>query len=285
MNKMIDSTPQLREPPEMRKTEEIRIIEIAKIVEETKDIKTLIFNYPLKSLPGQFIEIWIPGTDEKPYSISYQDNERFGVTVFTLGPFSKKLNSLKAGDKVGIRGPYGRPFTVKRCNAVLVGGGCGSAPLAFLANELKKAGAKVDFITGARTKDLLLFEDRMKTAGINYYPCTNDGSHGVQGFTTDLLNKILSAAQNIDKVYTCGPEVMMKKVLDFCEQHSIECEISMERFMKCGFGICGQCCLDNTGQRVCADGPVMTNDEVKKTFEFGKYARAKSGKKKAFNQQ
>ncbi len=259
------------------------MLNIEKIVEEAKDIRTFIFKHQLDSKPGQFVNVWIPGADEKPFSVSYQDDGRFGITVFSVGTFSKKLNSMKAGEKVGIRGPYGNGFTLKRGHVALVGGGCGTAPLAFLANELKKAGSKVEFITGARSIDYVLFVERMQKAGISTQIATDDGSCGIKGFATDLLQDILKKNPGISMVYTCGPEIMMKKVVDLCDMHRKSCEVSMERHMKCGFGVCGQCCVDNTGIRVCKEGPVFSNDSIKGIFEFNKYKRDSSGKKVPFN--
>lgn len=259
------------------------ILKIEKIVDEAKDTKTFIFNYALNARPGQFVNVWLPGIDEKPFSVSYQDNERFAVTCFAVGPFSQKLNSLKPGEKVGIRGPYGNGFMLKRGHVAIVGGGCGTAPLAFLANELLKQGAKVEFIIGARSIDYILYVERMKKAGANVHVATDDGSCGKKGFATDLLKDILEKNKDISIVYTCGPEIMMKKVIDLCDMFNKDCEVSMERYMKCGFGVCGQCCVDNIGLRVCTDGPVFNKDTIKKIFEFNKYKRDASGKKMSFN--
>jgi dihydroorotate dehydrogenase electron transfer subunit len=108
------------------------MLEIEKIIDEAKDFRTFIFRHKLNSRPGQFIMAWLPGIDEKPFSVSFQDENRFGITVFRIGKFTEKLFELKEKDKIGIRGPYGHGFTLKKGNVVLVGGGCGSAPLGFL---------------------------------------------------------------------------------------------------------------------------------------------------------
>ncbi len=260
-------------------TEQPKVLRIEKVVEEARDIRTFILSKPLNARPGQFVNVWIPGLDEKPFSVSYQDDEKFGITVFAVGPFSRKLNRMKAGDKVGIRGPYGRGFTLKRGRTAIVGGGCGTAPLAFLANELRKKKAKVHFIVGARTVDYVLFRERMEKAGVKFHIATDDGSAGVKGFATDLLKDILEKNKGISMAYACGPEVMMKKTIDLCDMRSIDCEISLERHMKCGFGICGQCCVDNTGERVCREGPVFSKSRAKRIFEFNKYKRDSAGKK------
>ncbi|MCX6707659.1 MAG: dihydroorotate dehydrogenase electron transfer subunit, partial [Candidatus Woesearchaeota archaeon] len=165
----------------------------------------------------------------------------------------------------------------------LVGGGCGTAPMAFLANELKKIGSKVIFITGSRSADHILYKDRIMRANIEMRIATDDGSYGHKGFATELLDAVLEKTPQIDMVCTCGPEIMMKKVIDICDKHNKTCEVSMERYMKCGFGVCGQCCVDNLGIRVCKEGPVFDSAKVKEMFEFNKYKRDASGKKIPFS--
>jgi len=254
------------------------VLEIEKIVDEAKDLRSFVFRYRLNAKPGQFVMVWLPRIDEKPFSISYQDKEKFAITVFNVGPFTSKMFELEVGDKIGIRGPYGNGFSYFGKRAALVGGGCGAAPLGFLADELKKKGKDIHYIIGARSKGCLLFEKRMQMSGIKTYFTTDDGSYGFKGYTTEVLKKIISE-KKIDAVYTCGPEIMMKFIAEICDKAGIPCEISMERYMKCGFGICGQCCVDSTGERVCKEGPVFSGDKIKKIFEFGRYKREASGKK------
>ena len=265
--------------------EQPKIYKITKVIEEAKDTKTFVFSGSIDARPGQFVNVWIPGIDEKPFSISYQDDEKFAITSFAVGNFSKKLNESREGDKIGIRGPYGTGFTINGeiKNAVLVGGGCGTAPLAFLANELRKRGIKVDFVIGARSNDYIMYHERMKLAGAEVHIATDDGSAGFKGFSTELLDRLLAKkSKNTDMIYSCGPEIMMKKVIDIADKHGKRCELSLERYMKCGFGICGQCCVDNLGIRVCKEGPVMGKEIVKQIFEFNKYKREASGKKVAY---
>lgn len=263
-------------------SEQPKIYKIKRVIEEAEDGKTFVFWGSLEAKPGQFVNVWIPGLDEKPFSVSYQDEEKFAITCFAVGSFTKKLNQMKEGDKIGVRGPYGTSFTINNelRNVVLVGGGCGTAPLAFLANELRKRKIRVDFVIGARSIDYILYHDRMKSAGVNVHLATDDGSAGFKGFSTELFGKLMAKkARKIDLIYTCGPEIMMKKVLDIANNYDKKCELSLERYMKCGFGICGQCCVDNLGIRVCKEGPVIKKEIVKQIFEFSKYKRDASGKK------
>ena len=175
-------------------------------------------------------------------------------------------------------------------NVVLVGGGYGSAPLAFLAEELEKKGTTVTIIIGAKNKSCFIYEKRFQNHNnINLLCMTDDGSLGKKGFTTDALKQILNKEgllqrkrgyRNIDMVYTVGPEIMMQKVIDVTDEYKIPCQASLERYMKCGFGICGQCCVDGTGARVCQEGPVFSKEFIQKHIsEFGEYERDKTGNK------
>lgn len=118
-------------------------------------------------------------------------------------------------------------------------------------------------VQGARTDSSLLYQMRFPSM----FLCTDDGSKGSKGYPTDYLDALL-ARHKFEIVYTCGPEAMMKKVFDFCQTNGIRCEASLERYMKCGIGICGQCVCD--GSRVCADGPVFGSESLAKMGDFGR---------------
>lgn len=266
------------------KIEKPSMIRIEKIVDEAEGFRTFLFRHRLNAKPGQFVMAWLPRVDEKPFSVSFQDRERFAITVMKVGPFTEKLFNLRAGDRVGIRGPYGNSFTLRGKKAVLVGGGCGAAPMGFLADELKKAGADVNFIAGAKSRKYLIYLERMKKSGIKIFAATDDGSFGVKGFATELLKSFIGK-NNVDAVYACGPEVMLKPVAEMCANAGIPCEISMERHMKCGFGICGQCCVDSSGERVCKEGPVFSGEKAMKMTEFNRYKRSASGKRVGFGRE
>ncbi len=257
---------------------------ISEMRQENPQVKTFFFEHDLQSLPGQFVMLSLPGLDQKPFSISYDTDTRFAVSVFPVGPFSKALCNLSVGDKVGITGPYGKPFTIKpNTHYITVGGGYGAGPLGMLVERMADQNCTVDFCIGARNKDLLLFVDRVSTLShVTTHVATDDGSAGHTGFVTDLLEQILKEKTN-DRanihVSTCGPELMEKRVLDLCNQYDVDCEVSIERYMKCGFGVCGQCCMDPLGLPLCIDGPVVKRATANQLTEFGKYHRDKSGTK------
>jgi dihydroorotate dehydrogenase electron transfer subunit len=254
-------------------------MKVAGAAQENPHVKTLYFDYPLGAKPGQFVMLWIPGVGEKPMSVSSCGKKRFGVTIANGGPFSSAAMKCRKGDVLGFRGPFGTSFSLGREKSLaLVSGGCGCAPLAFLAEEALKKRKKVFFLQGARSREYLFFTQRMRKAGAKVLVSTDDGSAGAKGFATDLLADLLGK-EKIGKICTCGPEIMMKKVLDLSDQHGIPCELSLERYMKCGIGVCGQCSVDPLGIRMCKEGPVIKKELAKKITEFGRYRRDSSGRR------
>ncbi|MBW2980431.1 dihydroorotate dehydrogenase electron transfer subunit [Candidatus Woesearchaeota archaeon] len=242
-----------------------KTVAIKRIIKENYKVKTFYLDIKLNAKPGQFVMVWVPGVDEKPFTLSSINPA--AITVEEKGKFTKKLFAMKKGDLVGVRGPYGKGFSVKS-NACIVAGGLGVAPLLPLIEKLKNP----EIIFGVKTKKDLMFNDKLKGANL----CTDDGCVGFKGFTSELLEDLLKK-KKYGIVYTCGPEVMIKAVFDVCEKYKVNCEASLERFMKCGFGICGQCAIDD--QLVCKDGPVFNSEQIRKLTELGKFARLKSGRK------
>jgi dihydroorotate dehydrogenase electron transfer subunit len=246
-----------------------KIMEISEVVDEGKGQRSFFFSEKMNSKPGQFVMVWLPGADEKPMAISYKKNNEFAFTSQIVGTFTKALDMLKKGSKLGIRGPYGNSFSLKK-NACVVAGGVGISSVSTLIDRLKNP----LIIYGARSKKHLIYLKRYENKKLLI--ATDDGSHGQKGFTTDILGKELKKG-NIKMVYTCGPEIMMKKVVDLCNKHKVNCEVSVERIMKCGFGICGACmCNDKI---VCVDGPIFNAKRLDSMTDFGNFARLKTGKK------
>ena len=261
------------------KLEKPEIVKITRVIDEADGIKSIFLSKKLEAKPGQFVMLWIPRMDEKPFALAYL-GDRFGLTVAAVGPFSSKLCSMKVGDEIGFRGPYGTNYNLNNNleKIVMIGGGYGAASLALLAEQAIKNGIEVIFINGARTKDKLIYENRIKKLARNFIITTDDGSYGTKGRTTDALEEVLRK-EKIDKVFACGPEMMLKKVADICVKNNMDCEISIERYMKCGFGICGHCCVDPIGIRVCVEGPVIDAKLAQQLTEFGNYHRLKSSRK------
>jgi len=251
------------------------VLEIKSIVKENHKTKTFFFYKKIQAEPGQFVMVWIPGLDEKPFAITFTDP--LGITVTKVGLFSSRLHQMYEGQKVGIRGPYGNGFKLKGNKICIVSGGYGIIPLSFLVERAFLKNHEVTAIVGAKTKDDLFFLERLKKSKL--ITTTDDGSAGMKCFATDALKEELKK-ETYDCVYTCGPEIMMKKVFEICENFGIECQASLERYMKCGFGVCGQCCIDNL--MVCKDGPVFNSEQLRKLTEFGIFTRDNSGAKLYF---
>ena len=246
-----------------------KMLEIADVVHEGKGQKSFFFRHSIEFRPGQFIMVWLHGVDEKPMAVSYHSKKEFAFTSQAIGNFTNEIDKLKKGDKLGIRGPYGNSFSIK-ANACVVAGGVGMSSVSTLIDALKNP----LIIYGARSKEHLIYRKRYKNK--NMLITTDDGSFGKKGFTTDALNEALSKSK-IKIVYTCGPEIMMKKVFEICQKHKVECEASLERYMACGFGICGKCMIND--KIVCIDGPVFNSRQLSQMSEFGNFARLKSGRK------
>ncbi len=220
--------------------------------------------------------VWLPGIDEKPFAISYLSDDTFGITVLERGKFTKTMQNMQPGEQLGIRGPFGKGFCIPSkinggsLNACVIGGGCGMASVTVLIERLQCINTTI--LMGATTSRSLFFQDRFKDITL----FTDDGSEGIMGYPTDILEE-LHKKHNYEIIYTCGPEIMMYKVYEFCKRHSIQCEASLERYMKCGIGICGQCVCN--GQMVCKDGPVFNRESLDNMSDFGNYSLLKSGKR------
>ncbi|MGL6298389.1 MAG: dihydroorotate dehydrogenase electron transfer subunit, partial [Methanobacteriaceae archaeon] len=115
----------------------------------------------------------------------------------------------------------------------------------------------------------------------NILTCTDDGTCGYKGYATHRASDLIENS-SYDIAVVCGPELMMKATFDLLEEASIPAQFSMERYMKCAIGLCGQCCVDDEGWRICVEGPVFTTEEMRKITEFSKYSRGPSGLKKHF---
>jgi len=245
---------------------------------EATDIKTITFGYSGPVLPGQFFMIWIPGVDEIPMSVSQITNKVKAITFRKIGSATHALYHLPKGDTIGIRGPYGNGFTLQGTHLLFVGGGTGVAMLAPAVELARKKKLKSTVIIGVKTKNELFFEDRFRQCGATVFVSTDDGSTGYQGFASELAKEIINK-ETIDAVYTCGPEPMMKTLLS--SSKTISFQASLERYMKCSIGICGQCCIGN-GLRVCLDGPIFDAETLKNVKDFGVYHRDAAGRKIPF---
>ena len=256
---------------------QMQTYKVAKIIDENYRIKTFELGASFKGKPGQYIMIWIPGVGERPMSLG--SSSPISVTIANVGRFSNAIHQLKEEDLISFRGPLGKAFSISKLKTgnqiLLVGGGYGVVPLAYLAREAKKKGIGSTAIIGARKKDDVIYTNNF--GGAKIIITTDDGSEGIKGNVIDAVNKIFGEGEKFDAVYSCGPEKMIYRLAKICIERKIYCELSIERYMKCGINICGACAID--GKICCRDGPIFTAKEALRFKDFGKCCRDASGKK------
>lgn len=273
-----DSIEEAMKTPECVRLPKVKAIEHVAI--ENECTRTFFFNYPQVAEianPGQFIMLGVFNkiseemSEEIPLSLSYVNKVEgiIGVTVKRVPPPSTTDALFKhtEGDHVTVRGPYGKGFELKGSNVAVVGGGIGIAPLAYLVEKLVESHIETTVFLGGKRVSELIFVDRIRKTGAKLILVTEDGSAGNKGKVTDTFVKQLKRT-TFDHVYTCGREFMMKKILDVCLKYGIQAQFSLERYIKCGRGVCGHCAID--GYRVCTDGPVFSIEVVKNLKDFGK---------------
>lgn len=257
---------------------------IKDIIQETKTVKSLSFYFPpaRKANPGQFLMVWIPGVDEIPMSVASVDGSDVKIQVAKVGEATKALHREKVGGYIGLRGPYGRGYSLKGYKHLLVGGGVGSAPLLYLAEKLRERNKSVTVLLGAKTREELLNEKRFVDLGCEVKVTTEDGSKGHRGLVTHLLPKLLEKEKEY-RIKTCGPEPMMKAVYEIAKKYNCQfpVEASIERIMKCGIGLCNSC--DCGGHNICKDGPVLNLDFLIKNTEFSIFNRKADGSRNYFS--
>jgi dihydroorotate dehydrogenase electron transfer subunit len=225
--------------------------------DESSKVCTLVLDLHLEAEPGQFVMAWLPGLDEKPFSLV--NSAPVTLTVARVGPFSTAVHGLGVGDRLWLRGPLGQAFTLPASppsatrSLLFVGGGYGVAPLHFLADRAQTSGWRVHMIIGARTAADVVFVDRFSALGAGLTITTDDGSLGQQGLVTDAAGILLDTT-DVGALYACGPEAMLDAVERLAQARHLPAQLSYERYMRCGFGVCGSCSRD--GWLVCHDGPV-----------------------------
>ncbi len=234
-----------------------RAAHITRVARENPRTVSLVTDISLDAAPGQFVMLWLPGLDEKPFSIA--GKSPLTITVSRVGPFSEALHGLQTGDSIWVRGPYGRGFPLRDKRAVLVGGGYGSAPLHFLARELSESGVKTArrplIALGAKSSEDLLFPDRFQAMGLSVHLATEDGSRGARGRVTEVVKPLLESGE-AGHLYACGPEGMLEALASLCRAAGVTADLSFEAYMRCGVSLCGAC---QHGHRlICLDGPVLS---------------------------
>ena len=225
---------------------------------------------PLNNInPGQFVNILVndaPTTFlRRPFSVHDVDYKlnSFTILVKVVGEGTSRIVQTKPGDNLDVVFPLGNGFSKsnKGEKILLIGGGVGIAPMMQMARESKENGAEVHILLGARSKQDHILIDEFKQHG-KIYLTTNDGTLGTKGFV--IHHEIFNEKEGFDRIYCCGPDPMMHAVAQKAKQLNIDCEVSLENMMACGFGVC-LCCVTKTNEGnkcVCTDGPVFNINEL-----------------------
>ena len=222
-----------------------------------------------KAKPGQFVILRANEKGERiPMTMADTDPAKglINIIYMVVGKSTALFKTLKVGDTyMDVIGPLGQPTHLEKVGKVVcVGGGTGIAVLHPITRGLKQIGNHVISIIGARSKDLLIMEDRMKAVSNELYVCTDDGSYGHHGFVTDMLKKVLEENKDVSLAVCIGPVPMMKFCAKMTKEFGVKTLVSLNPIMLDGTGMCG-CCRVQVGgkmQFACVDGPEFDGHEV-----------------------
>jgi ferredoxin--NADP+ reductase len=236
------------------------------------NIKQFVIEAPRiarKQRPGQFLILRLHEKGERiPLTIKSSDPAAGTVTIVVqaIGKTTSLLNCLEAGDSIlDIVGPLGHPSEIQNYGtAVILAGSVGTAMALSTANTLKQAGNHVIFIEGARSEEMVVFEDEVRQASSEAYVMTDDGSYGEQGLVTKKLNELLAAGRKLDFVLAVGPVPMMRAVARITAPLGIKTMVSLNSIMVDGTGMCGGCrvLLGDKSKFACVDGPEFDAAQV-----------------------
>jgi ferredoxin--NADP+ reductase len=222
-----------------------------------------------KAQPGQFVVIRVDEVGERiPLTLADWNADEGTITlvVMKVGTSTYKLSSLKEGDSIqNLVGPLGLASEIKNYGTVIcVGGGVGIAPIHPIARELKKAGNEVISIIGSRNKELLFWEDKMRSVSDKLIVATDDGSYGLKAQVTGPLKEILEQNKNVKHIWAIGPVVMMKFCTLTTKPFNVPIVVSLNSIMVDGTGMCG-CCrvsIAESTKFACVDGPEFDGYKV-----------------------
>ncbi len=241
------------------------MFEVLRKLELAPKIKLFEINAPeiaKKAKPGQFVILRLDEKGERiPLTLAEWKPKKGTITLMFLevGVSTRKLGALEVGDEIlDLVGPLGNPSDIKHYGSVaVVCGGVGTAAVYPIAKALKDADNQVISIIGARTKELLILEEEMRSFSDELYISTDDGSKGYKGFVSDVLTMLIGKGYHFDIVYAIGPPLMMRATANVTKSHSIKTIVSLNSIMVDGMGMCGACRVTVGGETkfACLDGP------------------------------
>ncbi len=215
-----------------------------------------------KAKPGQFVILRATENGERiPLTMAETNPKKGTITIIyqVVGKSTALFKTLKVGERyLDVVGPLGKPTDIEKVDGqvVCVGGGTGVAVLHPITRALKEIGNYVVAVIGARTKDMIILEDKMREASHELFVCTDDGSYGHHGFVTDVLKDLIEK-RDVRLVVAIGPVPMMKVACEITRPHKIKTIVSLNPIMVDGTGMCG-CCRVSVGGEIkfaCVDGP------------------------------
>ncbi len=222
-----------------------------------------------KAQAGQFVIARVREQGERiPLTIADFDRGKGEITLVfqEAGKTTAFFAGMKKGDFIlDLLGPQGNPTSIKNYgNVVVIGGGIGIAPVYPLARALKEKGNQVVSIAGYRSKELVFWEEKLKSVSQRLFVVTNDGSYGKKGLVTGALKEIIDNQEKIDIVFAVGPAIMMKAVAEMTKPLGIKTIVSLNSLMVCGMGMCGACRAEVGGKIkfTCMDGPDFDAHQV-----------------------
>ncbi len=235
----------------------------SRIIENTlisKRIYKLRVEFTGEIIPGQFFMLkTLDNSFLLPRPISVNDFNGNEATFLyrTEGIGTTKISTMRENDEIQLFGPLGNGFDLNKIKGrtAIIGGGIGIAPLLYLSKIL---GKNADVYLGY--KDEVYIDELFKPYSNKTVVCTEDGNSGEKGFVTDFIDY-----SRYDAVVACGPEIMMKKIIDNCRENDVKCYVSLERRMACGMGVCLGCTVETKDgyKRACKDGPIFSAEELR----------------------
>ena len=256
----------------LRKREGVQVTEIVKSEQLSENIYRVRLDAPRiakKRKAGQFIILRVNSDSERiPLTIANANKEEGWIELIiqAVGTSTIALSQKKVGDFVtDLAGPLGMPTEVHKVGTVLcIGGGVGVAPLYPIASAFAEAGNKVISIIGARSSDILILEDEMKSISEELFIATDDGSKGTKGFVTDIFKELLEKGYHFDEAIIVGPPIMMKFTSQMTIAAGIKTVASLNPIMVDGTGMCGGCRITYNDETkfACVDGPEFDASKV-----------------------
>jgi ferredoxin--NADP+ reductase len=237
--------------------------------ENVKQIQVEAPDIAKRAKAGQFVMLRVNESGERiPLTVAGTQPDKGNITLIfqEIGKTTSLLGTLNEGDSIqDLVGPLGHPTpTGKTGTVAAIGGGVGVAEILPVARAYKSSGNKVLGIIGARNKELLILEDEMKSACDDLFIATDDGSHGVKGFVSNILQELINNKEKINLVYAIGPVPMMRVISDLTKKYGIKTIVSLNPIMVDGTGMCGACRVTVDGKTLfaCVDGPEFDGHKV-----------------------